>query len=77
MFTLIPTRKVILTALTTILGAVSAFAQTGSLAGLVTDESTKKPIEGVTIEVYKTELVAKTSANGSYLISGIAQELTT
>jgi hypothetical protein len=59
MFTLIPTRKVILTALTTILGAVSAFAQTGSLAGLVTDESTKKPIEGVTIEVYKTELVAK------------------
>ena len=72
MFTLIPTRKVVLAALTTVLGAVSAFAQTGSLAGLVTDESTKKPIEGVTIEVYKTDFKVKSLADGSYNISGIA-----
>lgn len=72
MFTLIPTRKALTTAAIALFGAVSAFAQTGSLAGLVTDESTKKPIEGVTIEVYKTEFTAKSSANGSYSISGIA-----
>jgi len=51
MFTLIPTRKAIITAAIALFGAVTAFAQTGSLAGLVTDESTKKPIEGVTIGV--------------------------
>ena len=72
MFTLIPTRKAIITAAIALFGAVTAFAQTGSLAGLVTDESTKKPIEGVTIEVYKTDFKAKSLADGSYNIGGIA-----
>ncbi len=62
MFTLIPTRKAVITAAIALFGAVTAFAQTGSLAGLVTDESTKKPIEGVTIEVYKTDFKAKSLA---------------
>lgn len=51
--------------------AESAFAQTGEIAGLVTDSVSGEPLPGVNVVIRGTQQGASTDAEGSYTITGV------
>jgi len=52
-------------------GAADAGAQTGTVAGRVTDERTAQPVTGTAIEVQGTRLAAVSDADGRYRIASV------
>ena len=59
------------------LPAASAFAQTGTITGIVTDSTSGESIPGVNVRVLDTQLGAATGANGEYEIAGVPTGLQT
>ncbi|GEO06112.1 TonB-dependent receptor [Adhaeribacter aerolatus] len=61
--------KAILLFLTFLTGAISAFAQQGTLSGKVKDKTTGEPIIGATVAITNTSQGATTNVEGNYTIS--------
>ena len=53
------------------LTASAAFAQTGTIAGTVTDSTSGAPLPGVNVVIEGTQQGASTGANGTYTISNV------
>ncbi len=50
---------------------IGAFAQSGSISGLVTDSKTQKSVEGVIVKIDNSPYSVKTDKNGRYLFKDI------
>ncbi len=57
--------------LAVLIAAVPAFAQTGTITGTVTDQSTGAPLVGAQVVVVGTNLSVSTNQSGRYLIPGV------